>query len=91
VPAIPPILLLTRYIIIPESSIRKMVSFASNVSHISMMEIARLSEKCEQLSEDINMMAVKIEEILSAHSNHTRYIGEGIQLSEYTYGYCNEK
>ncbi len=49
------------------------------------MEIVGLTHECEQLSEDINNIAIKIQEILSAHGNHSSYIGEGIQFSEYTY------
>ena len=61
--------------------------FASNVSHISMMEIIRLSQECEQLLEDINVVDDKIEEILSAYNNHSSYISEGIEFSEYIYDY----
>jgi hypothetical protein len=68
-----------------ESSIRKIASFASNVSHITMVEMVRLSEECERVSDDLNSMAVKIQEILSAHNNHSRYITDGVQLSKYTY------
>ena len=60
-----------------------MISFASNVSHISMKEMERLSKECIQLSEDIDNMEIKIEEIISAYNNHSTYISEGIELSKY--------
>ena len=60
-----------------------MTSFASNVSHISMMEMVRLSQECKQVLEDINNMDVKIQEILLAYNNHSIFIADGIQLSEY--------
>ena len=64
-----------------------MALFARNVSHISMVEIIRLSQECEQLLEDINVVNEKIEEILSAYQNHSGYISEGIEFSEYIYNY----
>ena len=60
-----------------------MTSFASNVSYISMMEMVRLSQECKQVLEDINNMDVKIQEVLLAYNNHSVYIADGIQLSEY--------
>ena len=79
--------LLLKFFIVSVPNIRRMALFASNVSHISMMEIIRLSQECEQLLEDINVVNEKIEEILSAYQNHSSYISEGIEFSEYIYDY----
>ena len=75
--------LLLKYFMVSVPSIRRMALFASNVSHISMVEIIRLSQECEQLLEDITVVDDKIEEILSAYQNHSSYISEGIDFSEY--------
>lgn len=80
------------HFIVSEPGIRRMALFANNVSHISMMEIVRLGQECEQLLEDINIADDKIEEILKAYQNHSSYISDGIEFSEYilTYVYVSE-